>query len=139
MDVETLLKALDNESNSHLLELTHKKIHDMKCDILGELSLSKKEVETYLSKLKDYRFVDSMNEIKYGSFIRWIPIVDPKHIFLTTGAIFCEFKVKKDGVAFVYKNFKNRQAQGNWDECLMFQKMTTQEHVLLSALDHLAT
>ena len=37
MDINTLLKALDNEDNSHLLNLTNKKIKTMKMEILKEL------------------------------------------------------------------------------------------------------
>jgi len=138
MDVDTLLKALDNEQNTHLLELTNKKIKHMKEDILSQLHLTQEEKHTITKKLKEYRYVDGMNELTYGSFIRWIPITDPDNIFLTTTAIFCEFKIKEDGVHFLYKNFNNRFAQMKMDECLLFQKMSLQEKVLLTALDHLS-
>jgi hypothetical protein len=138
MDVDTLLKALDDDENSHLLELTNKKIRQMNLDILKQLHLSQEDTLQIIKKLKHYRYVDGMNELKYGSFIRWIPITDPNNIFLTTGAIFCEFKITNNGVSIVYKNFNNRLAQIKMDECLLFQKLTKQEMVLLSALDHLS-
>jgi len=138
MDVDTLMKALDNDENAHLLELTNKKIRQMNLDILKQLHLSQEDTMDILKKLKHYRYVDSMNELKYGSFIRWIPITDPNNIFLTSGAIFCEFKILQTGVSIVYKNFSKRLAQIKMDECLLFQKLTNQEMVLLSALDHLS-
>jgi hypothetical protein len=133
------MKALDNECNSHLLELTSEKIKKMNWDILQQLHLSREDTKDIMKKLKQYRYVDGMNELKYGTFIRWIPIVDPDNIYLTTPAIFCEFKVKKEGVCVVYKTFKGKYSQSKMDECLLFQKITDQEMVLLSALDHLST
>ena len=33
-----------------------------------------------LQKLKGYKYVDEMNELKYGAHIRWIPIENPETI-----------------------------------------------------------
>jgi bisphosphoglycerate-independent phosphoglycerate mutase (AlkP superfamily) len=74
MDVNKLLKALDDKSNEILLNFTSDKIREMTLNILKELHLSKKETIDIYNKLKDYKYVDEMNELKYGTFIRWIPI-----------------------------------------------------------------
>lgn len=138
MDVLKLLKALDDEDNNHLLELTHKKITQIKTDILKELQLPRAVMVDFLKKLKEYRYVDEMNEMKYGYFIRWITISDPQNITLSkSSAIFCDLKVTDDGVFVVYKNFNQRYYQFKMEECLIFQKISDQEHVLLSALDHI--
>jgi hypothetical protein len=137
MDVETLLKALDNENNSHLLELSNEKIRKIKVDILKELGFSQSKMREYLKSLEEYRYIDGMNELNYGCFIRWIPITDPEKLHLTKGGIFCEYKITDNGVFIVYKNFYHKHYQIKMDECLVFQKLTSQEQVLLSALDHL--
>jgi len=140
MDVHKLLKALDDDSNDNLMNFTTKKIKEMNLNILKELQLSKKETLDLFNKLKDYKYVDEMNELKYGTFIRWIPIEDPTNIYLTKGAIFCEMKITDDGVFCVCKNFgfPVRHFQISMDKNLIFQKLTDQELVLLSALDHLS-
>ena len=140
MDVHKLLKALDDESNDTLMNFTTKKIKEMNLNILKELQLSKKETLDLFSKLKDYKYVDEMSDLKYGTFIRWIPIEDPTNIYLAKGALFCEMKIKDDGVFCVCKNygFPPRHFQISMDKNLIFQKLTDQEQVLLSALDHLA-
>ena len=138
MDVDKLLKVLDNEDNSHLLDLTNKKISNIKINILKELELPHAKLMDFLKKLKNYRYVDEMNELSYGAFIRYIPITDPGIIELKKGAIFCEFKVTDNGVFVICKNFVNKYYQFKMDENLIFQKITDQEQVLLSALDHLA-
>ena len=140
MDVQKLLKALDDESNEVLLNFTTDKIKEMNLNILKELHLSRKDTLELLKKLKDYKYIDEMNELKYGAYIRWIPIEDPTNIMLTKGALFCEMKITDDGVFCVCKNygFKARYFQLSIDKNLIFQKLTDQELVILSALDHLS-
>ena len=138
MDVEKLLKALENEENSKFLNLTTKRINEMKQEILSELHLSKEEIKDLMQKLKEYAYVDEMNELRYGAFIRWIPIKDPDNVHLTPGGILCEINVTDNGVGLTCKNFARKYYRIKMDECLVFQKLTSQEQVLLSALDHLA-
>jgi hypothetical protein len=138
MDIDKLLKALDNEDNSKFMNLTTKKIYDMKLAILKELQLSQQDITEIMRKLKDYMYVDEMNELRHGAFIRWIPIKDPDNLHLTAGGLLCEIKVTDDGVSLTCKNFAHKHYQIKMDECLIFQKLTAQEQVLLSAMDHLA-
>jgi len=140
MDVNKLLKALDDDSNETLLNFTTKSIREMTLKILKELQLSKKETIDIWNKLKDYKYVDEMNDLKYGTFIRWIPIEDPDNIYLTKGALFCEMKIMDNGVFCVCKSFgySARHFQIAMDKNLIFQKLTEQELILLSALDHLS-
>jgi len=140
MDTNKLLKALDDESNDTLMNFTTKKIREMNLKILKELELPKKDLIVIFNKLKDYKYVDEMNDLKYGTFIRWIPIEDPTNIQLTKGALFCEMKITDDGVFCICKNFgfPPRHFQISMDKNLIFQKLTDQELVLLSALDHLS-
>jgi hypothetical protein len=140
MDVKKLLTALDDETNENLLNFTTKKIKEMNLNILKELHLSKKETLELLNKLQEYKYIDEMNELKYGSYIRWIPIEDPNDIQLTKGALFCEMKITDNGVFCICKNygFPIRHFQISMDKNLIFQKLTEQEMVLLSALDHLS-
>lgn len=139
MNVDKLLKALDDESNEKLLHFTSNKIREMNLTILNELNLSKKETSEMYNKLKDYKYVDEMDDLKYGTYIRWIPIEDPTNIFLTKGGIFCEMKITDNGVFCICKNYgySKRYFQLEMDKNLIFQKLTDQELVLLSALNHL--
>lgn len=140
MDVQKLLKALDDESNETLLNFTSDKIKEMNLNILKELQLPKKDTLELMRKLNEYKYVDEMNDLKYGAYIRWIPIEDPNNIYLTQGALFCEMKITDNGVFCICKNygFKTRHFTLSMDKNLIFQKMTDQELVLLSALDHLS-
>jgi hypothetical protein len=132
-----LMKALENEENEKLLNMTTRKITQMNLDILKELHLGREVTIDYLKKLKGYRYVDEIEDIKYGGFIRWIPITDPAYLPLHYCGVICDIKITDDGVFIVCKNFMHRHYTFKMDECLIFQKLTNQEKILLSALDHL--
>lgn len=140
MDLNKLLKALDDDSNENLMNFTSDKIKEMNLNIIKELQLPRKNTLEIMNKLRDYKYVDEMNDLKYGTYIRWIPIETPTNIHLTKGALFCEMKITDDGVFCVCKNYgyNQRHFQLSMDKNLIFQKLTEQELVLLSALDHLS-
>lgn len=137
MDVTRLMNALDDDKNESIMGLTTKKIMQMNLDILKELHLSRETTLDYLKKLKNYRYIDELNELKYGSFIRWIPITDPSYLPLHNTAMICDIKIVDYGVLITCKTFMHRHYTFKMDECLIFQKLTSQEQVIISALDHL--
>ena len=140
MDVNKLMQALDDDTNENLLNFTSSKIKEMNYNILKELHLTKDETLNVLKKLDNYKYIDEMNDLKYGTYIRWIPIDDVKSINLVKGAIFCEMKITDDGVFLICKNYgyNRRHFQISMDKNLLFQKLSDQELVLLSALDHIS-
>ena len=138
LDMENLLKAVDSDENDYLLHLTTKKIQELNLNILKELGLPKNDTLDMLKQLTTYKYVDEIKELKYGRFIRWIPIKDPTKLKMTKGGIICDIKVTDNGIQIVCKNFIHRHFQFNMDECLIFQRLSSQELVLLSALDHLS-
>lgn len=137
MDINKLMNALDNDANECIMNLTTKKIMDMNLYILKELHLSNEITANYLKKLKGYRYVDEINELTHGSFIRWIPITNPEYLPLHNCAMICEIKIIDDGILITCKNFMHRHYTFKMEECLIFQKLKNQELVIISALDHL--
>ena len=137
LNVDNLLSALDNNKNESIMNLTNKKIQEMIFSILKELHLDRETMVNYFKKLKGYKYVDELNDLKYGGFIRWIPITDPAHLPLNQCGIICDIIISDDGVYIVCKNFMHRHYRFKMDECLIFQKLSAQELIILSALDHL--
>lgn len=137
MDLNKLIDALDNDKNETIINLTTKKILEMNLNILKELHLDRNTTLDYLKKLKGYRYIDEINDLKYGGYIRWIPITDPTHLPLHQCGIVCDIVISDIGVNIVCKNFMHRHYRFKMDECLIFQKLSTQESIILSALDHL--
>lgn len=136
MNIDTLLSAIDNEANDTLMEQTHAKIKATKNDMLQRLQLSREKLRLFHKKLKNYRYIDELPDLKHGTYIRWIPLSDPGNIRLTNGGIVCSVYLD-DGVNVICKNHMNRMFQFKLGESMVFQKITNQEEVLLTALDFL--
>jgi len=64
MDIPGLLKALENDSNENIIDLSLAEIEKNKKEILGELEISLEERKSFLSLLKDYMFVEDLDKIK---------------------------------------------------------------------------
>ena len=136
MDVANLLKALDNDGNENIVDVTYEDIQKDKLEIINELDIDKKTKLDFLKKLKDYRFVEELDKLKYGIYIRYIPIHSPDK--LAGGGVVCDAKVTDTGVSLVCKNFKNQFFQVKVDDNILFQKLTSQEKIILDAFKMLS-
>ena len=137
IDMNKLTKALDNVNNDNIMNLTTRKLMEINLKILKELMLDKETLISYLRKLKGYKYVDEIGDLKHGAFIKWIPITNPNNLPLNQCGLICDIKITDDNVIIVCKNFMHRHYTFKMDEVLIFQKMSDQEMVIISALDHL--
>ena len=135
LDINKLLQALENEDNEELINIDFNTLHAEKEKIVKKLKLPVSEYNNIITKLQSYRFIDELPDMKYGSYIRWISLKDPNNLKLTNGGIVCEMKVGDTGIVVVCKNRFNTFFQLNMNENLIFQKLSDQEQVLLTALD----
>lgn len=133
-----LVRAINNDDNASLEGLTTSKIKTIKNDILQQLQLPRHKLIEMHKKLRGYRFVDDLDALRYGSYVRWIRLTDPE-LKLTTGGIVCDMQVFDKGLTIKCKNRFHQIFQFRMDECLVFQKLNEQECVLLRALDFLNT
>ena len=134
MDIESILeKAVENPHNQNITTLTYTSILQKKRDVIK--GLKSKDTAGFLKKLEHYRFVDELPEIRTGCYIRWIPLEPP--LRLTNGGIVMSIDIKEKGIYITCKNNMNRFFRIQLDHCLVFQKITAQEHVILSVLDHI--
>lgn len=141
MDIDKLLHALNNEGNEAIVDLDYRKIAKAKNDILQQLNLPRAELIALQTKLKPYRYIDDLADIRYGSYIRWISLKNPSVIKLTNGGIICDIKAHnaagaptQDDIIIKCKNRMNNIFQIKISEVILFQKLTEQEQVILSAL-----
>ena len=143
--MNTLLSALDNEKNSTIMNLDYKTIKKMKNDILQQLQIKGEDLKKMHEKLKNYRYIDTIDNLNIGGYVRWINLkklekqegeIDFKKI-LTNGAIICDWKILDNCIHIVCKTNQHRIIQLNFDENLLFQKLTEQEEILLSVIKYL--
>ena len=137
LDVNSLLDALENESNSSIMNLTSSKIKEHKNNVLQRLQLKRDTLKNFHRKLKAYRYCSGVNDLQFGHYIRWIPLKDPSNLRLTNGGVVCDMKIFDDHMQVVGKNNLNHFFQIKFDEVVIFQKLSSQERVILGVLDYL--
>ena len=136
-EINHFLHALENESNSSIINLTTNKIKTLKNNILQKLGLDRTTLKTMHKKLKDYRYCSDMSDILMGYYIRWIPLKNPDNLKLTNGGIIVDIDIINNCFQIKVKNNRNRVFQIKFDECCIFQKLSNQERVILGVLDYL--
>ncbi len=138
MDMKALEKALENENNASVSTLTTRKIGTEKMRQLMQLRLNPEVVDDYFYKLRDYRHVDDLNGITHGAYIRWIDLKNPARLTLARGAIICDIKIGQKGVQLLCKTHPHpAMFHVVMDEVVIFQRLSQQERVILSAMDYL--
>ena len=156
MDIQALDKALENQENASIMQTSHSEIKKKKNDILQKLQLKGTVLKTMHATLVGYKYIDSIDELTIGRYIRWISLKRPDHISLTNGAHVCNINIQDyadgrhhdddddddDGdqeckTCIRCKVVRNKGPlffNLNFDENLIFQKITEQEWIILDAL-----
>lgn len=136
LDENDLKKALENENNESIINLTISEIKSEKNDILQKLQLGKEDLKNNLKKLKEYRYINNINDLNYGCYIRWINLKNIENLKLTNGGFICDIKIN-EGIEILCRNNFNKLFQLRFDENLIFQKLTEQEKIILNVINNL--
>ncbi len=152
MDIQALDKALENEENASIMQTSHSEIKKKKNDILQKLQLKGTVLKTMHATLIGYKYIDNIDELTVGRYVRWISLKRPDHISLTNGAHVCNISIQNYAHddddddededqecktcirCKVVRNGKPLFFNLNFDENLVFQKITEQEWIILDAL-----
>jgi hypothetical protein len=146
-DLEYLKEALDNDHNNSIYDETNASILEKKRKVLSQFDLSRKKIMTVMKQLKGYRYVEDLNDLRTGAYLRWVYIGeaendaelfddDNEDFHLNKGAIFCETKVQPQGLTIVCKTYTNRYFQFPMNgDYLFFQKLSAQEQTILNTID----
>jgi len=131
-----LLKALQNEKNEELLKYNFKKINEIKNTVITNLPIYKKDKDVLNKKLKDYRYIGDLEDLKEGSYIRWISL-EKEEYFLTIGGFVVEVNFTENGILLSVKGINQSIFKIFFDKCILFQKLNKQEQILLLTIDYL--
>jgi hypothetical protein len=138
LDMVALEKALGNENNTSISNLTTRKINAEKWRQLQQLGFEQSVCEDYYHKLREYRYIDDLDGLLHGSYIRWIDLKNPENLSLARGAMICDIKIGQKGVQLLCKTHPNpAMFYVIMDEAVVFQRLTQQERVILAAMDYL--
>lgn len=111
-------------------------IKKAKIEMLKELLSNNSEIKEYYKLLKEYRYVDEIDELRYGSYIRWFNITNPEATLTLLRGGFIVDITNNNGVNILCKNRK-RFFTIKMDKSVIFQKNTNQEKLLIQILDHI--
>ena len=134
IDIEKLLETLENEKNDYLENKTIEKITKEIYKKINELDIEKEKKINYCEKLNEYRLVNNICELHKGKHIKWIKLSNNQ---LIGGGIVVNIKFMDNGTHVLVKNKMNQFIQIKFDDCLLFQKMTLQEQLILMAYEYL--
>jgi len=110
-------------------------IRERKQKVLDTLLLEPEELKHYQTLLKEYRYVDEIDELRIGSYLRFFRL-NTESLELGTGGFLADIKRSKQSMLLLLKN-RNRFFQLKMETCILFQKNTKQEDILIQIMDHL--
>ena len=154
VNVDELLQSIESDKLLSISKLSYDKINTIKYNVLTRIGLEDDDdLESILLKLSDYRYVEELQDIHHGAFIRYIPLIVKKggknnsdesnesnesnEIQLKQGGFICDIKILGSGVQLLCRNHFRKMFQLKLDEVLLFQKLTKQEEIILSVFDYL--
>ena len=129
-------KIIDDIDKYKLSDLNTNIIKNRKNDILKQI-LDDDELSHYKKILNDYRYVDEVDELRIGSYIRYFVLNDKDdELKLARGGFIVDIQASKENIIILCKN-KGIFWKIKINNCVIFQKNTKQEEVLIKILDHL--
>ena len=110
-------------------------IKHRKLRILQNITIDKDELTHYYKLLTSYRYIDEVDELRMGSYIRFFKL-DTQSLDLGRGGFLADIQVVKQRIVLLFKN-RTRFFKLKMDECILFQKNTQQENILIQILDQI--
>jgi len=134
LDPEELLRELAKDKNNYIEEKTTARIfNEMKQSIVDEFENA--DVDNMLKKLIGYRVVDELDAIHIGQYTRWIQKYQDD-VKLTNGGILLNVTFTSEGINLTIRLWNTRVIQVRFDDCLVFQKLSFGEQLILMASDY---
>jgi hypothetical protein len=133
VDIQNLLDSIENEKNDYLEDKTLSTVQDDILESLEELEMSEEDTKQICKKLMEYRYVEEINELHTGKHMRWIRKTNKK---LTNGGIIMDIKFLDTGTQILCKNASNKFIQIKFDDCIIYQKLSVEEQLILLAYEN---
>jgi hypothetical protein len=134
IEIEELENILENDNHT-ILNTTYINIKKNKNDIIQKLNLERNVLKDYNNKLKNYRYIDEINDIVLGNYCRWIDLND-NNLELKKGGFLSCINISENGPYACIKTF-NKCISIKINEVILFQKFNNQENVLLNVMKYL--
>ena len=126
-------KVAEEIERFHLTDTTTIKARKLR--ILQNITIDKNELTHFYKLLTSYRYIDEVDELRMGSYIRFFKL-DTDTLDLGRGGFLADIQVQKQRIVLLFKN-RNKFFKLKMDECILFQRNTAQENILIQILDHI--
>jgi hypothetical protein len=133
IDINDLLETLENVNINYLENKTTKHLYDEMINILTETRT--RDIPIIMEKLMKYRYVDEINDLLKGRMVRWIRTGGTNK--LTNGGMVTNITFTNNGINVQIMSCNRRFINYKFDECITFQKLTTQEELILMVNEHI--
>ena len=136
--MEEELENITNDIEKFKLnDLNQKKIESLKREVLTTLFKEKSIIDDLLIRFKEYRYIDELDEIIVGRFIRYFKFNKEKNIYMSNGGFIVNVLFENNNMNLLCKNTSNNFFKVKWNETIVFQMLSSQEQLLVSILDEL--
>jgi hypothetical protein len=133
IDINEILQLANKETYENISNTTLETISMDIFKAISKLNISMDAIKNMCLKLTEYRFVDELHELRRGKYVRWIRKNAPE--IITNGGIIVDIRFLDTGTYIIIKYGKSRVLQYKFDDCITFQKMTYDEHLILTIID----
>jgi len=130
LDIEKLIESLDDERNDYLENKTMKDINADIFNKIKNLHIDLNKKKEFCEKLIGYHPIEEVYELHKGKHIRWI-----RNNNLTNGGIVVNIKFTDNGTQILCMNSAKKFIQIKIDECIIFQKMSETEQLIIMAYE----
>ena len=129
IDVDALLEKIGE--NNYLEGKTLENISEEIYETLNSIEkLEKENLKIYCLRLMGYQLIDRICDLRNGRLIRWVKLSNGT---LTNGGLLMNVKIEDKGVILLCKNNTNRFFNVRFDDCIVFQKLSMEEQIILMA------
>jgi len=147
LKTDELLSAYEKEGNKYLENKTNKDIENEKLASFDTndciVTITKVERTALMKKLIGYRYVDEIDSLHIGKYTRWIhkyPLTESAEVFkyaLSPGAFLTLVDYLDTGIVLTLKTWNNKVFRINFDNSLIYQKLSAGEELILISADYI--
>ena len=130
--INDILKSIEE---SELSDTSYGELRSDINDILQKIGY--KDVKETIKTLKEYRFSPNISDLRTGRYIRYIPLAGKNFMKLQNGGIIINIKKGVKDILIICKNQRNRLFSVSFSKAIIFQKLTTDETIILDTIKYL--
>ena len=131
LDINKLLANADENQNAYLKNETLETITRTIFDTVSSINnISENEAKSICEKLKGYRYVDNLCDLRSGLHIKWIRLGThtPK---MKSGALVSNIKIG-ESANVLCRHFNQKFFTIRFEDHIIFQKLSPEEEIILS-------